>query len=207
MNDAIFMNKKGYKVYAVGVKDVASTRVSVECYVKSPKGEMSEIFSVRRRDLVTGKNTLDFFLDLDGEFDNAEVDSLSSIFQDMVDKDGKMTIQSKASPTDIHHAVSRYIREEAEKLKDNPKTNIFIRGKYGYMETCFMDQMVLANRDLGVKRKDILKILKIMGVLVTGKNRPYDNIVTVSGEKKRVYKIELAKKDDSDDKVCEVIAV
>lgn len=207
MVNAIFTNKKGYKVYAVGVKDVASTRVSVECYVKSPKGEMSEIFSVRRRDLMNRKNSLDFFYDLDGGFKDEEVDSLSSIFRDLVDKDGKMTIQSKASPTDIHHAVSEYIREEAENLKDNPKPSIFIRGKYGYMETCFMDQMVSANRDLGVKRKDVLKILKIMGVLITGKNRPYDNIVTVSGEKKRVYKIELAKGDKSDDAVCEVIAV
>lgn len=70
-----------------------------------------------------------------------------------------------------------------------------------------MDQMVLANRDLGVKRKDVLKILKIMGVLITGKNRPYDNIVAINGERKRVYIIELAKEDNSDDTVDEEIAV
>lgn len=207
MVDVVFTNQNGYKVYAVGVKDVASTRVSIECYVKSPKGEMSEIFSVRRRDLMTRNNPVDFFYDLDGGFDDKEIDSIRSIFLTLIDEGGKMTSQSRSTPLEIHHAVSEYIRKEAEKLKDNPKTNIFIRGKYGYMETCLMDQMVLANRDLGVKRKDVLKILKIMGVLITGKNRPYDNIVAINGERKRVYIIELAKEDNSDDTVDEEIAV
>lgn len=207
MVNAIFTNKKGYKVYAVAMKDVASTRVSLECYVKSPEGEMSEIFSVRRRDLVTGKNPLDFFFDLDGGFENAEVDSLSSIFLELVDTGGKMTIQSKATPPEMYHEISAYIKEYVEKWKNNSMSGMFIRGEYGYLETKLMDRMVLDNKELGYKRKDMLKTLKIMGVLKTGTNRPYDNIVTVNGEKKRVYKIKLAKGDNGDNTVDEEIAV
>ena len=205
MADAIFTNEKGYEVYAVAMKDIASTRVSVECYVKSPEGEMSEIFSVRRRDLVTGKNTLDFFLDLDGGFENAEVDSLSGIFRNMVDTDGKMTIQSMATPPEMYHEISAYIKEYVKQWKNNPMSGMFLRGEYGYLETRLMDRMVLDNKELGYKRKDILKTLKIMGVLKTGANRPYDNMVAVNGEKKRVYIIELAKEDN--DTVDEEIAV
>ena len=84
-------------------------------------------------------------------------------------------------------------------------SGMFIRGEYGYLETRLMDRMVLDNKELGYKRKDILKTLKIMGVLKTGANRPYDNMVAVNGEKKRVYIIELAKEDN--DTVDEEIAV
>lgn len=204
----IYKNTREYEVYALIMRDVASTRISIELYTQSPAGEMSDIMTVQRQDIFRKKNPLDFFLNLDGDFGRDDIDVIKNALLDMLranEKDTIQTIQTKYSLSGIHDSLSNYIRENAEELTDNPEANIFIKDGYGYMRTECMDAFVKENSELGYKRVEILKRLKIMGALKNGTNRPYDIQVSIGSVKKRFYKIQLAEENITEEKADEVI--
>ncbi len=201
----IYKNKNGYEVFVVYMRDAASTRISVEMYTVSPSGVMSDLITVPKHELV-GKKPLSCFLDLDGDFD---FNDILKIKDEAVEglKDANMEpTQNKPSLSEIHDTFSSHIRKNAEELKDNPDADIFIRDGYGYIRTDCMDRFVKEHQELGYKRVEILKRLKIMGVLVNSPNRPYDILVSINNTKKRFYKILLADESRLEEKPDEVIA-
>lgn len=206
----IYRNAWDYEVFAVLMRDVASTRISAELYTVSPTGEMSDIVTVQKQDIITKKNPLDFFLNLDGDFGRDDIDVIKNEVFNMLRGDKRcdmQTVQTKSPLSGIHFSLSGYIRENAEELTDNPETRIFIKDGYGYMHTECMDEFVKENSELGYKRIDILKRLKIMGVLKNGANRPYDIQVSIGGVKIRFYKIQLAEEKVTEEKADEVIRI
>ncbi len=200
----IYKNKNGYGVYAVYMRDAASSRISVEMYTVSPSGEMSDLITVPKHVLV-GKKSLDFFLDLDGDFC---LDDIVAIKNEAIKnlKDTKIeTTQIKSPMARIHDTLSSDIRKNAKDLQDHPDADIFIKDGYGYLRTDCMDKFVREHPELGYKRVEILKRLKIMGVLVNSPNRPYDVLVSINNSKRRFYKILLADESRLEDKPDEVI--
>ncbi len=201
----IYKNKNGYEVFVVYMRDAASSRISVEMYTVSPSGEMSDLITVPRRDLV-GRKSLDFFLDLDGDF---SFDDILKIKDEAV-KNLKVvkpeSTQNKSSLAGIHDTLSNDIRKNANDLQDHPDADIFIKDGYGYLRTDCMDKFVREHPELGYKRVEILKRLKIMGVLVNSPNRPYDVLISINNTKKRFYKILLADESRLEEKPDEVIA-
>lgn len=210
LGQMIYENAWGYEVYAVLMRDVASTRISTELYTVSPSGEMSDIMTVQKQDIMTKKNPLDFFLNLDGDFGRDDIDVIKNVVFDMLRGDKKsvmQTVQIKSPLSGIHYSLSDHIRKNAEELTDNHEADIFIKDGYGYMRTECMDEFVKENKELGYKRIEILKRLKIMGVLKNGANRPYDVQVSIGGVKKRFYKIQLAEEKVTEEKADEVIEI
>lgn len=210
LGQKIYENAWGYEVYAVLMRDVASTRISTELYTLSPEGEMSDIITMQKQDIFTKKNPLDFFLNLDGDFGRDDIDIIKNALLNMLKKDDKRvmeTVQSKYPLSGIYYSLSNYIRENAEEFTDNPEADIFIKDKYGYMRTECMDKFVKENSELGYKRVEILKRLKIMGVLKNGANRPYDVQVSIGNVKKRFYKIQLAEENITEETADEVIEI
>ncbi len=200
----IYKNKNGYEVFVVYMRDAASSRISVEMYTVSPSGEMSDLITVPRRDLV-GRKSLDFFLDLDGDFC---LDDIVAIKNESVKnlQDAKIETTQTKSPLDgIHYAFSNYIRKNEKELGKNPDADIFIRDGYGYLRTDCMDKFVREHPELGYKRVEILKRLKIMGVLENSPNRPYDVLISINNSKRRFYKILLADESRLEEKPDEVI--
>lgn len=210
LGEKIFTNTWGYEVYAVSMREVSSTRFSVDVYVVAPNGSMSDLYTISRKDYITGKKPLDFILDLDGDFIRDDIykikNALAPFFRSMGDKKVE-TIQGKATLEELHQKVSDFIRINAEDLQDNISAEIFIRGEYGYILTTRMKNFVDEHKEeLGYKKIEILRRLKIMGVLVTAKDRPYDMLVSVNGEKRRFYKILLA--DEQEEEAAgEVISI
>lgn len=208
LGKVIYENPWGYKVCAVLMRDVASTRISVELYIISPEGNMSDIISVRRSDIITKKRPLDFFYNLEGGFTHDDIDSIRNRIKDILQENGNAeTEQNKRSLNEIHYLLSNFIRQNAEELEDNPKTEIFIKDGYGYMRTGRMTGFLKENFEIGYKRVEILKRLKIMGVLKNGTRRPYDIQVSVGNEKKRFYKVQLAEQEATEETADEVIEV
>lgn len=206
----IYKNAWEYEVYAVLMRDVASTRISTELYTVSPSGEMSDIMTVQKQDIITKKNPLDFFLNLDGDFGRDDIDVIKNVVFEMLRGDKRsvmQTIQIKSPLSGIHYSLSDYVRKNAEELTDNPEADIFIKDGYGYMRTECIDAFIKENSELGYKRIEILKRLKIMGVLKNGANRPYDIQVSIGGVKKRFYKIQLAEEKVTEEKADEVIKI
>ena len=202
LGQKIHTNPWDYEVYAVPMRDINTTRYSVDIYVVAPDGSISDLFTVSRKDYYTGKKPLDFIFDLDGDFDRDDIDKiryeLKSYFHGVGNKDVE-TIQAKATIQEIQQKISEYIRINAEELEDNISAEVFIRGDYGYILTTKMKEFVNEYKDgLGYKKIEILKRLKVMGVLVTTKDRPYDTLVSVDGVKRRYYKIKLADEQEEE---------
>lgn len=207
LGDLIYTNNWEYKIYAVEMCDTSSSRVSYEMYVVSRDGEMSDLVTITRKDFYRKKSCFDVFLDLEGGFTRDDLDAIRNKFLDFLNEKHTIELtQGRATLEEMHLALSRYIRENAEDLSDNPDAGMFIKDKYGYMLTPHMDAFVKIHKELGYKRIEILKRLKIMRCLENGKNRPYDTLVSVKGTKKHFYKIILAEEPDTDREECEVVA-
>lgn len=183
----------GDKVYVVIMRDKSGQRVSVELYIITSDEEMSDIVTITRKDVYTKKNAFDFLFDFGCGFCRDDIDAIKLAVVQMLSKDDSVeSTQNRATLAELHQAVTEYIRSESEELEDNPCAEVFIKGEFGYLLTTKMDEFILENKRLGYKRLEVLKRLKIMGVLKNGKERPYDILVSVGGEKRRFYKIQLA---------------
>ncbi len=201
----IYINKNGYEVFVVYMRDAASTRISAEMYTVSPSGEMSDLITVPKHDLV-GKKPLTCFLDLDGDFDFNDILNIKAKAVEGLSDAQKESTLNKSPLAGIHVTFSRHIRKNAEELQDNPDADIFIKGGYGYLRTDCMDKFVREHPELGYKRVEILKRLKIMGALENAPNRPYDMLISINNVKKRFYKVLLADESRLEEKPDEVIA-
>lgn len=203
----IYENSWGYKVFTVVMRDKSSQRITVVMYIVTPDDKMSDMINIPRMKIFTSKKTFDFLYDMEGDFGRDDVEKIKgaviSLLKNYGDKD---MVQTKSTMEEIHEAVSKYIRINAEELQDNPEADVFINGDYGFMSTPVMDDFIKEYKDLGYNRQEVLKRLKIMGALAYGKNRPYDTTVSIEGEKRRVYKILLAK-EKSEEKEDEVIEI
>lgn len=201
----IYTSDFEYKVYALAMRDTSSSRVSVEIYIINPQGEMTDIVTVPKKDIYTKKTVFDFFYDMDGGFGRDEISKIAiGILEVLKDENGYSVTQKKATMKELHNAVCTFIRDNAEELEDNIHADIFIKEDYGYMKTDCINQFIKDNKELGYsKRVDVLKRLKIMGALVTGRNRPYDIYVSMGGEKKHFYKVILLEEmiDDTEESI------
>lgn len=199
----IFTHDFGHKVCAVVMRDINSKRVSVELYIIYADGSMSDIITIARKDFYTKKNCLDFFFDMDGGFGRDDIDKIRlGVLDALNDESAKEEIQSKATLEELHQSISKYIKT-AEELPDCGVK--FIKEGYGYISSEVLEEFVKEHKELGYKRIEILKRLKIMGALQNGKGRAYDMVVNIHGLRKHLYKIELAEEvaDEQEDEVIE----
>ena len=204
----IFEHDFGHTVYAVATSEKSSQRVAVQMYVVFNNGNISDITTITRKDIYTKKNCFDFFYEME-DFGRDDIDKIKNKVLDVLKDTGYRTvIQEKATWTEIHTDISKFIYLNADDVEEGKANDIFINGKYGYLTTSAMKVFIKLNEGLGYKRLDLLKRLKIMGALQSGKDRPYDTLVSLYGTKKRYYKIELAENvfDVAEEEV-EVLAV
>lgn len=200
----IYKNSWGYEVYVAAMRDISSSRVSYEFYTFSPDGEMSDIVTLQRKDAIVKKNAYDFLFNFSGDFARDDIDRIKNIMRDFISKENcQGTVQVKATMHELYQAVSEYIIENAESLSDSVQPEMFIKDGYGYMRTPCMDNFVKENKELGFKRIEILKRLKIMGVLLPSADRPFDVLVSLDNKKLRYYKIKLPEKKDNTEEAGE----
>lgn len=205
----IYENAWGYEVYAVFMRDISSMRVSIELYILSPEGEMSDLMTVKICDFVTKRNCMDFLFSQEGSFTRDDIDSIKCQIASLIKKEKNSFVdtQNKATMQEIYRALTAYIEENAEELTDNPNASIFIRDNYGYMETKVMNAFVKAYKEeLGFSRIDILKRLKIMGVLLPAKDRPYDMPMKIEGRQIKCYRVVMPEKEAAET-ACEVFTI
>lgn len=201
----IYTNARGYEVHAVKLCETNSKRMSIMLYTVDPDGRMSEPVTITRKDIIKKKDICDLLYDFEGDFTEDDIKEVKSELQCMLKEGDCCEIQSKATPAELHVAISRYIFDNAEKLDDNPKAEIFIKEGDGYLKTTKIEEFIKEYKESTgySKRQDVLKLLKIMGVLKNANNRSYDMVVSMAGEKIRYYKLELAdiKEDEQEDEV------
>lgn len=195
-----------YKVFAVVESDVNSKRVGVNLYVEYADGSVSDIYSMARKDVVKKMNSFDnIFGNIEGNFGDDDIAKIKQeveklvVASDKSDSSVYTVTQNRATLEEILERICKFI---FEKMIDNKKESesenkkeirkVFFKEKYGCMETSFMDDFLKCNKDLGYKRIELLKRLKIMGLLKVSNNRPYDYLESIGNEKVHVYKIDLS---------------
>lgn len=194
----LYKNPWDYEVWAVIMRDISSQRISVEIYTVSSSGEISDLMTLKRSDLYTNKNCLNFLMNLDGEFSRDDITQIKNKIMEVLNNKNCDTSKERATFEEVCQRLSEYITNLAEDLKDNPDANIFIKDKAGYLNGDALTDFCKLNNDLGFKKLEILKRLKIFGLMEPGKKRPYDMCVSINGKKRHFYKILLGntKKDE-----------
>lgn len=194
LGELIYENDFEYKVYAVSLRDNATTRISLEIYIVSPEGALSDLITIQKKDVYTKKNWANVFWGLEADFGRDDIDSIKHKIMKHIKKSPDTCFQSKETPEGLHQLISSYIRENENcsyQKNDETETGILIKDGYGYMDSHMLDEFVKENKHAGYKRLEIIKCLKIMGALVNSNNRN-DVLVSIKGEKRRFYKILLA---------------
>ena len=187
----VLENKAGHKVYAMVTSEKSSKRVSVDFYVVFNDGTMSDITTIGKRK-VDKAGSLDFFLDMEDFTMNDVLEIKKEVVKIVDDKNCIVSIQEKRTLKEIHVEISQFIRDNAVEVAPDKENGIFIRENYGYLTMEYLEKFIRECDGLGYNRLELLKRLKIMGALQVGKGRSYDNMVSLFGEKKHYYKIELA---------------
>ena len=194
LGELIYENDYEYKVYAVTMEDKTTTRVSVEVYIVSPEDEMSDLITIQNKEVYTKK-----------DFSRDDIDSIKLKIADIIKRTPSTHFQSRETLEDMYRIFSSYIRENEEcsyQKEGETLTGIFIRNNYGYIDSHMLDTFVREYKHIGYKRIDIIKRLKIMGVL-EGYGERNDVLVSINGKKRRYYKILLANEIVIDE-TCEV---
>lgn len=206
LGTVIHTNDWGYNVCVVYLREIGSKKMSFQIYVEAPEGTMSDIVTVKMSDFYSKPSALKFLLDMEGDFSFNDVKSVKENIR--AQQYNVIDIEEKLPIEEIHLEISRYIKDNAEKLIENAESDIFIQNDYGYVQVNRFEADLKTNevlKAMGYKKLDILKRLKILGALQTGKNRPYDYTIRVDGQLKRYYKILLADETNIEDEEDEVI--
>lgn len=201
------------EVFAVMESDVNSKRVAVNLYLEYKDGSITEPYSIPRKDIVGKLNCLDkYFLDIKGNFSDENIIGMKTTLNTMVkslDSNDYIAGQSRATLEEILERIHAFIMErshdnddksdsESETKEDSKSVNkketgkLFFKDNYGCIETSLMDEFVRKNKDLKYSRVEILRWLKIRGLLEISNGRPYDYLESVNGKKVRVYKVDLS---------------
>ena len=206
LGEKIYTSNWGDELYAVKMTSVNDFRMSVMVYVVKSDEKESELFTIRRKDIFENKKCFDFLMDLECDFGRDDVDVIrNKVIGIMRDKKKGEVQQSKATYEEIYRALCKFIFENAESMEDNPKAAVFVRNGFGYMLSEGLENFVKENKDKGYNKLAILKRLKVAGVLLPGKDRPYDILVSVKGDKNRYYKICLIDDFELEEEAEEVL--
>lgn len=206
LGELIYQNDFEYKLYAVSMRDKATTRISIDTYIVSPDDEMSDLITIQKKDIFGKAKWADVFQGLDADFSRDDIDNIKSKLMNFIRQNKNIDVQSRATPAELYRALSDFIKLKDGKEYTDTSLKVlgtFTKNGYGYIDSHMMEEFVKSHKDMGYKKLDILKRLKIMGVLECTKNRPYDILISIGGEKRRFYKI-LLEKESMEEEPCEV---
>lgn len=187
----LYTSTKGYKLYGLMTRDVSSTRVSGELYTISPKGEMSDLITVRKKDTFTKKDFMDFLLDYAGDFTRDDIDKISVKVKELFAGNDITEIQGKQTLNEMLCTIRNQIRKISKDSDNSLFQDVFIENNAGYIKTKAFSDFCRQCEDLDFKRLEVLKRLKIMGALKPGVNRTYDTSKKIKGNVCKVYCISL----------------
>lgn len=188
----LIYEKEGYQLHIEASKKVSEMRVGVEIYLAAPENEESRPCFIRRSKILTGKNSLDFLLDLECCFTRDDLLQIYKDTRELLEKKEDIQyklIRDKATVREIYQKVRDYIKSNQED-SNNLEATIYIRGKYGYFLTTRFPEFVEAyKKEFDCSRNEILDCLRIHHVLEIGKERYYDKQVSRGKKKLYFYKI------------------
>lgn len=192
LNDQKYMgiihtNTKGYSVYMLEAQDFGTLRQSFGFFIQSPQGKNSEIVYLKRSQIIKNKGAFDFLFDYDGGFFKSDIDTVKTeALQRMSrpERTEQIDFSSKYPIEQAYQELCRYVHD------NDGDDGVCVSGGFCNVDTRNFDA-IIKELDLGYSRLELLRWFKIIGLLRTNKNRPYDFMLTdENGQQYRVYRFQ-----------------
>lgn len=187
-NDAplkiIYQLKCGTQVGMVKQKD-GNLRCSVGIIVISPEGQISDMVNLKRSTIITGKSSFNFLYDFE-VFDKNDIEAVRKKVLEELGNDAKHTTYSRSfvSWEEMYQLIVDYT------IKNKVPDTIEMNNDYIYIGTEAFDQMlteICAEKFIECKKKELLNLFLVCGILQPNKNVPYLYKKKKSEEEKYVY--------------------
>lgn len=194
-------DQHGNRVMATVTQDNASMRVSATMFFEKKTGKRSTPVTIPRSRVMNGSESYNFLYDWGTGFDENDVKGMRDRLKDLFEKhsEPQVVFFDKADPEEAYRRLAFYIRENfTGKLKSSGEDDLsyyepcFIKGDSGFIRTNAFDSFLNANPDLGYKRLELLRVLRLHEYLVVpNRGRSYDTNVRVGAIQVKCYQIKM----------------
>jgi hypothetical protein len=169
--EEIYKNGKGYFILACYLSDQVTMRQEVGLFIETPDESISEVIRLKKSRIISSNTSLDFLLDMQGDFDKKDIDAIHAHLLESLDKLPVVCDDRKVPFNEVYRELCNYAREyQQEDL-------ITIQDGY-----CNIDskkfRSIVAEMDFGYNKLEIIRTMKIRGLLRINKNRSYDWAMT-----------------------------
>lgn len=201
MTKKILMKKGDQKLMAQVVNESSKQRVGVMLYQVNKAGEVSIPTTVQRADLLKKSKTLQDLLNLSICLTEEELDAVIEKATAMLESPDQVgeaeNVDSQATPSQLYRAICEYGKEVVSnpiipQTENEPKRMIWIDGNYLNVRTSDFNDFIKGVPEADeYKKTDILRSLKLLGVLDTDSGRAYDKKISTDGQKINCYRIQM----------------
>ena len=201
MSKNVLIRKNGNKLIGKVVKNGAMQRVSVMVYQINKAGEISVPSTFQRSELLKRSKPLQDLLNLSICLTEEELNEVIEKAIAMLAEPDKVAeaenIDEKSTPRQLYVAICDYGKQLTSnpiipETEEEPKQMIWLDKDFLNIRTSdfedFLKEIPEADE---YKKTDILRSLKLLGVLDTDSGRAYDKKVSKGGQKINCYKIQM----------------
>lgn len=201
MTKKILMRKGNQKLIGVVITEGSKQRIAVMLYQESKNGEISVPTIIQRSELLKKSKALQDLLNLSICLTEEELDEVvekAKVLLETADQTEDVeNMDDRSTPSQLYRAICEYGKEVVsnliiEKEAEEPKWMIWLDRDYLCIRTSDFADFIKGVTEADEYRKpDILRSLKLLGVLDTDIGRAYDKKVSKGNKKLNCYRIAL----------------
>lgn len=201
MTKKILMRKGNQKLIGVVITEGSKQRIAVMLYQESKNGEISVPSIIQRSELLKKSKALQDLLNLSICLTEEELDEViekAKVLLETADQTEDVeNMDDRSTPSQLYRAICEHGKEVTSELildkeDEEPRWQIWLDGNYVNIRTSDFDDFIKEIPESeGYKRTDILRSLKLLGVLDTDIGRAYDKKVSKNNHKVNCYRIAL----------------
>ena len=201
MSKKVLMRKNGYKLIGKVVKNGAMQRVSVMVYQINKAGEISVPSTLQRLELLKRSKPLQDLLNLSicltEEELNEVIEKAIAMLAEPENIAEAENIDEKSTPRQLYEAICDYGKQLTSnpiipETEEEPKQMIWLDKDFLNIRTSdFSDFLKDIPEADEYKKTEVLKCLKLLGVLETDAGRAYDKKISKDGQKINCYRIQM----------------
>lgn len=181
----VYTNSWNYKVRMFAARDRSRMTCSIGLMLEAPDGRLSTPTYLTRKQLFKSKNCFDFLFDCEGDFEKLDIDAIKAAVLENLRKLTAVDFTSKPTIEQAYIELCDYVKE------NDGNGEVSVSNGYCNIDTTAFEK-ILAELDFGYKKYEMLKPLKLLGLMRINGSRSYDWKLTDSnGTPYRVYSFML----------------
>lgn len=201
MAKKILMRKGNQKLIGVVITEGSKQRIAVMLYQESKNGEISVPSIIQRSELLKKSKALQDLLNLSICLTEEELDTVIEraiqLLESADQVDEAENMDNRSTPSQLYRAICEHGKEVVsdliiDKESEEPRWQIWLDRDYLNIRTSdFADFIKEVPEADEYKKTDILRSLKLLGVLDADTGRAYDKKVSKGNKKINCYRIQM----------------